>query len=105
MAADHRAIEQQHRYIEREPPLEHRIRIDVGHLDGRQRHGLPERLQLLEHLLAEVAIAPVDEGENGESFRAAARSGRKDPRAAIRSGLTAEPARTHALSPASPNRR
>jgi hypothetical protein len=69
MAADHRAIEEQHRHIEREPSLEDGIGIHIDCFDRRQRHFPAESPQLLEHLLAEVALAPVNYGENGGCFQ------------------------------------
>ena len=65
MAADHRAVEEQHRHIEAVAAPENRIGVDVHHFDRRQWHASPERLQLGEHLLAEVAVAPVDYSEDG----------------------------------------
>lgn len=97
MAADHRAVEEQDRHIESVAALEDGIRIHVEHFDRRQRHGAPERLQLREHLLAEMAVAPVNYGENSGPFSAAAASARKGPREAVpdRRGV----ARNRRLSP------
>ena len=72
MPADHRTIEEQHRHIEAVAAPEERIGVDVHHLDRRQRHAPPEGLQLRQHLLAEVAVSPVDYGEDGGPFNAAA---------------------------------
>ena len=76
MAADHRAVEEQYRDIEAVAASEDRIGVDVHHFDRRQRHAPTERLQLREHLLAEVAVAPMDYGEDGRPFNAAAASER-----------------------------
>ena len=65
MPADHRAIEEQHRHIEAVAAPEDRIGVDVHDLERRQRHASPEGLQLCQHLLAEVAVSPVDYGEDG----------------------------------------
>src|SRR5690348_7065263 len=49
--------------------LEDGVGIDVDHFDRGQGHGLSERPQLREHLLAEMAVAPVHDGENGALFQ------------------------------------
>src|SRR6185312_3971721 len=77
MAADHRAIEEQHRHVEPVAAPKDGIGVHVYHLDGRHRQGLRERLQLREHLLAERAVAPVNYGENDQPFNAAEACARK----------------------------
>lgn len=69
MATDHRAIEQEHGHIESEPALQGRVGVHVHHFDRRQRHGLGERPQLGDHLLAEMAVAAMHYGENGSAFQ------------------------------------
>ena len=69
MPADYRAVEEQHRHMEAMAALEDRVAVHVDHFDRRQRHRPPESLQLSEHLLAEVAVAPMDYGEDGDVFQ------------------------------------
>lgn len=69
MAADHRAVEEQHRHVVAMAPFEDWITVHIHHFDRGQRHRPPELPQLREHLLAEVAVAPMDHGENGRLFQ------------------------------------
>src|SRR6185437_6167976 len=82
VTANHRAVQEKHRHVQRKPPLEEGVGIYIHHLDGRQLHEASECLQLRKHYLAEVAIAPVDYGENGpeygDTFSGAAACARRD---------------------------
>ena len=82
VTADLRTVQEKHRHVEREPPLEEGVGIHIHHFEGRQLHDASECLQLHKHYLAEVAIAPVDYGENGpgngDTFSGAAACARRD---------------------------
>jgi hypothetical protein len=69
MAADDLAAEQEHRNMQPVAALQLRIRIHVTHIDGRQAHGARERCQLREHVLTELAVAPLHDGEPGTIIR------------------------------------
>ena len=79
MAADYGALEEQHRHIQSMAAPEDGIGVHVDHLDRWQRHVAAERLQLCEHLLAEVTVAAMDYGEDGKPFRASAPRTRAGP--------------------------
>src|SRR5580765_219124 len=63
VAAHHRAVQQQHRDLEAVAPQQLRVRIHVQHLNRRQRALTGEPAELGEHLLAELAVVPVHDGE------------------------------------------
>jgi hypothetical protein len=71
MAAHDRTVEKQHRDIEPVAALEGGVPVHVHQLNRRQRDRPPELLQLRDHLLAEMAVAAMDYGENDAPFRAA----------------------------------
>src|ERR1700677_1033937 len=99
MAADHRTVEKQDRDIEVVPALERGVPVHVHHFDRRQLHRLPERPQLRDHLLTEMAVAPMDYGENESPFSAAANARRGRLGGAVR--WRQAPARTRTSSPPS----
>ena len=73
MAADHGAVQQQHRHVQAVAAGQLRVGVDVHELDGRQRQRLraAEQLELREHLLAQPAAFAV------QQRRAAARVPRR----------------------------
>ena len=63
VAADHRAVQQQHRHVESVAALELWICINVERFKRWQRHAARELPELGEHLLAQGTVAPVHEGQ------------------------------------------
>lgn len=61
--AHHRAIQEQHGNVKAVAPRQHRVAIHVDDIDGRQRELAPERGELREHLIAQVAALAVDDGQ------------------------------------------
>jgi hypothetical protein len=63
VAAHDRAIEQQHWDVQTMPASERGVAIHVHHVYGRKRHPTSERLQLREHLIAELAVVAMHDGQ------------------------------------------
>src|SRR5437879_2536257 len=59
VAADHGPIQKQNRYIEPVAAREDRVAVDVYYLNRRQGHRTPQRLQVPQHLIAQLTIVPV----------------------------------------------
>src|SRR5579863_1796091 len=75
VAADDRAVQQQHRYVEAVAALELWIRIDVERFERRQRDAAAENPELGEHLLAQRTVAPVHESQTCRRHALPARAG------------------------------
>ena len=56
MAADHGAIQQQHRYMQTVPPLQLRIGVHIHHRQGRQDFPPRQHGKLRPHLVAQLAV-------------------------------------------------
>lgn len=52
-----------------EAALQVGIRIHITHVDGRQAHDAPEAGELFQHVLAELTVAPLHDGEPGTVIR------------------------------------
>ena len=63
VAADHAAVEEQNGDIEAVAALEDGIAVDVDNVDRRQGRGATEGVELAQHLVAEVAVLAMDDGE------------------------------------------
>lgn len=61
VAAYHRAAEQQYRNVQAVAAAQQRIAVDVDDLERRQGERSPEQRELVQHLLAQLAVAPPDE--------------------------------------------
>ena len=69
MAADHLPAQKQHWNVQPEAPLQPGIRIHVDPVDGRQPHRARKRGKPDEHLLAELAVAALNDGQSGGVWR------------------------------------
>jgi hypothetical protein len=69
MAAHDRAIEQQHRHVQPMPTPQLGIPIHVDDVDGRQRDAPGKSGQLLQHFLAQLAVAPVHDRQTRPHLR------------------------------------
>ncbi|HZO22422.1 MAG TPA: hypothetical protein VFB37_07930 [Steroidobacteraceae bacterium] len=63
VTADHGAIEQQNGDIESVPAQKLRIAVDVHDLDGREALAATKRIQLSQHLIAEIASVAMHHGQ------------------------------------------
>ncbi len=61
LPADYETIEQQHRDFEPVTAPEEGIGIDIHHLERRQRQAASEARELGQHLITQLALAPVHE--------------------------------------------
>jgi hypothetical protein len=84
MTADDRPVEKEYWDIEVVATLENGVPVHVHQFDRRQLHSPPERAQLRNHLLTEMAVAPMDYRENDPPFSAAASARRALPVGAAR---------------------
>jgi hypothetical protein len=63
MFADDRAVEEQDGDIETVAALEGRVAIDVDHVDRREWEGARQRVQLPQHLVAELTVVAMDDSQ------------------------------------------
>src|SRR6516164_8923393 len=73
MSADYRAVQQQHRHLEPVTALQLRVRIDVDHLEWRERQRAAEGGKFREHLLTQLTVASVHDREAAGDHRSVAR--------------------------------
>ena len=69
MAAHHFAVEQQHRNVHTVAAQKLGVSVHIEHLDRRQRQRAREAMQLYEHVLAELAVAPLHDAQAVECLR------------------------------------
>ena len=63
MAADDGAVEEKDWDIKAVAALEDGVAVNVDDVDGRQGCGVAEGVELAQHLVTEVAVLAVDDGE------------------------------------------
>lgn len=63
MPADHHAIEEQYRYIKTIAARKVRISVHVDDIDCGQCHRGPKRGKIGEHVFAQLALAPMHDGQ------------------------------------------
>jgi hypothetical protein len=61
MTADGCPVQQQHGDVQAVAAGKLGVRVDIQHVDGRQRQGLPERRQLSEHFIAQAAAVAMEQ--------------------------------------------
>ena len=66
MTTDHTAIQEQHRDVEAVPALQNGVAIDVDHFDGRKRGRTSQRMQLAQHLVAQLTVVAMDDRESAQ---------------------------------------
>jgi hypothetical protein len=61
VTTDDAAIQEQHRHIEAVPALQNGVAVDVDHFDGRKRSRASQRMQLAQHLVAQLTVVAMDD--------------------------------------------